>query len=131
MARILVTGASGFFGGILKQRLLADGHIVTNIDRIADPAQHPNLTSVQADIRDTGLMDELFASSRFDAVMHCAAILAHGSSLDQHDLWTSNVDGTRRIAEACQKHGVVRCVKTMNLAPSRCMAARSSLRSRC
>ncbi len=112
MARILVTGASGFFGGILKQRLLADGHIVTNIDRIADAAQHPNLTSVQADIRNTSQVDRLFATGRFDAAIHCAAVLAHGSSLDQHDLWSSNVEGTRRIAEACRKYGVRKLIFT-------------------
>ena len=112
MSRILVTGASGFFGGILKERLLAEGHSVTNLDRIADPARHPNLTSVQADIRDQPVVDELFAASHFDAVMHCAAILAHGSSLDHHDLWTSNVEGTRRIAEACRRHGVRKLVFT-------------------
>lgn len=116
MPHILVTGGSGFFGGILKNRLLREGYQVTNIDRIADPdmgkGQHPNLTCVKADIRDWVLVDELFAKGKFDAVMHCAAILAHGSSIDEHDLWSSNVDGTRRIAEACQQHGVEKLVFT-------------------
>lgn len=112
MQHILVTGGAGFFGGILKNRLLRDGYRVTSIDRIADSEQHPNLFSVKADIRDKVLVDELFARSRFDGAMHCAAVLAHGSSLDEHDLWTSNVDGTRCIAEACRLHGVRKLVFT-------------------
>ena len=112
MRRVLVTGGSGFFGGLLQQRLLQEGYEVTNIDRVADQASHPKLRSVKADIRDAKLVNELFASGRFDAVMHCAAVLAHGSSLDEHDLWSSNVDGSRIIAEACQRHGVRKLVFT-------------------
>ena len=106
MRRVLVTGGSGFFGGLLQQRLLQEGFEVTNIDRVADLASHPRLRSVKADIRDRKLVNELFAAGRFDAVMHCAAVLAHGSRIDEHDLWSSNVEGSRILAEACQRHGV-------------------------
>jgi UDP-glucose 4-epimerase len=33
---VLVTGGSGFFGGVLKRRLLAEGFAVTNIDLVRD-----------------------------------------------------------------------------------------------
>ncbi len=110
--QLLVTGGSGFFGGILQQRLLSEGYRVTNIDRVTDQASHPNLRSVKADIRDRGVVEELFRTTKFEAVMHCAAVLAHGSSVDQEDLWGSNVDGTRIIAEACQRNGVRKLVFT-------------------
>jgi nucleoside-diphosphate-sugar epimerase len=112
LRHILVTGGSGFFGSLLKDRLLADGFLVTNIDRVADATVHRNLTSIQADVRDENLVAQVFAASRFEAVMHCAAVLAHGCSINEHDLWTSNVDGTRRIAQACQRHGVRKLVFT-------------------
>lgn len=32
MSHVLVTGASGFLGGVLKRRLLREGHTVVNID---------------------------------------------------------------------------------------------------
>lgn len=109
MPLILVTGGSGFFGGVLKRRLLDDGYSVINLDLLSDSDRHPNLKSVQGDIRDTALLAKLFAENRFDAVMHCAAQLAHGK-IDPQLLWTSNVDGTRNLAEACKNAGVRKMV---------------------
>jgi nucleoside-diphosphate-sugar epimerase len=109
MKRILVTGGSGFFGGILKRRLLAEGFAVVNIDLVADPDTHQNLTSIQGDIRDRALLRTIFVTNRFAAVMHCAAMLAH-DTISANDLWTSNVDGTRNIAEACLEVGVKKLI---------------------
>jgi UDP-glucose 4-epimerase len=106
---MLVTGGSGFFGGVLKRRLLADGYAVVNLDLVADSDQLPNLTSIQGDIRNPELLARLFAENSFMAVFHCAAMLAH-DTISKDDLWTSNVDGTRRIAEACRNAGVQRLV---------------------
>ena len=106
---ILVTGGSGFFGGILKRRLLAEGHVVHNIDLVLDPDAHTHLTSTQGDIRDPLLLGSIFERGKFDAVFHCAAQLAH-DTIDSTMLWTSNVDGTRNIAEACRDHQVPKLV---------------------
>jgi hypothetical protein len=38
---VLVTGGSGFFGGVLKRRLLAEGFAVTNIDLVRDEDAGP------------------------------------------------------------------------------------------
>jgi UDP-glucose 4-epimerase len=109
MSHILVTGGSGFFGGILKRRLLAEGHDCTNIDLVADADVHAKLRSISGDIRDRGLMQRIFGEQRFSAVMHCAAMLAHGS-IDDELLWTSNVVGTRIVAESCRDTGVRKLV---------------------
>jgi nucleoside-diphosphate-sugar epimerase len=103
--KVLVTGGSGFFGAILKHRLLAEGFAVVNLDLVADPHTHPQLTSIQGDIRDTARVNQLFNAERFDAVFHCAAMLAH-EKIDERMLWTSNVDGTRVLAEAARNTGV-------------------------
>ena len=106
MKSVLVTGASGFFGGVLKRRLLAEGIAVVNLDLLPDPeGSLPNLTSIAGDIRDTALLARLFSEHRFDGVVHCAAKLAH-DTVDEQDLWSSNVDGTKNIAQACLDHGV-------------------------
>jgi UDP-glucose 4-epimerase len=106
MSRFLVTGGSGFFGGVLKRRLLREGHAVVNIDLERDEDTHPELTSIVGDLRDAALLEEVFAEHRFDAVHHAAAQLAHGTRIDEKLLWTSNVDATRLLAEAARKAGV-------------------------
>ena len=106
MNPLLVTGASGFFGGVLKRRLLAEGRTVVNLDLLPDPDPvHPNLTAIQGDIRNPTLLAQLFEKHDFAGVVHCAAKLAHDTVFDD-DLWSSNVDGTRNIAQACLDHRV-------------------------
>ena len=105
MKTVLVTGGSGFFGGILKRRLLDSGISVVNIDLQKDEDVSPGLISVQGDIRNRALMERVFAENRFDTVFHCAAILAHAVK-DKNFLWTSNVDGTRVVADCARKSGV-------------------------
>ncbi|HEX4155699.1 MAG TPA: NAD-dependent epimerase/dehydratase family protein [Acidobacteriaceae bacterium] len=109
LREVLVTGGSGFFGGVLKRRLLAEGFAVVNIDLVRDEDAHPALTSVQVDIRDAATLARLFAEHRFEAVFHCAAMLAHDVT-DEQMLWSSNVDGTRRLGEAAVAAGVRRFV---------------------
>ena len=109
MNQVLVTGGSGFYGGILKRRLLAEGFAVVNIDLVADPDRHPNLTSIQGDIRNQLLLEETFARHNFVAVQHCAAMLAH-DTISANELWTSNVDGTHNVALACRHARVKKLV---------------------
>jgi nucleoside-diphosphate-sugar epimerase len=111
MAKYLVTGGAGFFGGILKNRLLASGAEVVSVDVVPDTTTHPALISIQSDIRDQEAMRAIFAAHRFDAVFHIAAMLAHGKM--SHDLlWTSNVDGTRILAECAREAGVNKLIFT-------------------
>jgi nucleoside-diphosphate-sugar epimerase len=109
MGHYLVTGGSGFFGGLLQASLLEQGHTCVNIDLEPDLTRHSNLVSVQGDIRDVGLLEKVFAQHRFDAVFHCAAILAHAIK-DMQSLWTSNVDGTRNVAAICRKYQVQKLI---------------------
>ena len=111
MPEVLITGGSGFFGGVLKRRLLAEGFRCINIDLVPDPDLHENLESIQGDLRDQSLLNQIFGSHKFTAVFHCAAMLAHGA-MDENLLWSSNVDGTRNIAEACRTFGVPTMVFT-------------------
>lgn len=112
MPHVLLTGGVGFFGGILKRHLLRQHYEVTSIDRVPDPSWHPRLTKITGDLRDPWLMNEVLERARFDAVFHCAAMLAHGMSIDEQDLWASNVGATRMLAEACRDYGVPRLIFT-------------------
>lgn len=107
MAHYLVTGASGFFGSILKRRLLREGNTCVNVDlELDEDVGSAGLTSIQGDLRDRVLMERVFKEHRFDAIFHCAAQLAHGMKLDEHLLWTSNVDATVLLAELAKQYGV-------------------------
>ena len=106
MSHYLVTGGSGFFGGVLKRRLLREGHTVVNLDLEPDEDALSGLLSIKGDIRDTGLLHDIFSNHKFDAIFHVAAQLAHGIKMDEQLLWTSNVDGTRLLAEAARSAGV-------------------------
>ncbi len=103
--RILLTGGAGFFGSILKEELLKQGYICVSIDLKPDTYQHKNFTAIRGDIRNINLLDKIFSEYKFDAVFHCAALLAHVRK-DLKNLWTSNVDGTKNVAELCKKHKV-------------------------
>src|ERR1700759_5327407 len=106
MSHFLVTGGSGFFGGILNGELLANGQTASKIDLERDEDALDGLTSIQGDLRDAHLVGRIFAEHRFDAVFHVAAQLAHGMKLDEKLLWTSNVDATRILAESARAPGV-------------------------
>jgi nucleoside-diphosphate-sugar epimerase len=109
----LVTGGSGFFGGIMKRHILEQGHRCINVDLVKDSDEHPNLVKHQMDIRDAEKLQSVFAAAPatgpIDGVVHCAAILAHAVN-DRKFLWTSNVDGTRNVMDAMRLHGVTQMV---------------------
>lgn len=111
MAEILITGGAGFFGGILKRRLLTDGHACVSIDLQTDEDQHPNLTAIQGDIRSPETVKRIFSENQITTIFHCAAILAHAGH-EKSFLWSSNVEGTRIIAEAARQHHAERIVYT-------------------
>ena len=95
MAKYLVTGGAGFFGGILKNKLLADGAEVVSIDLVPDTTKHQALTSIHADIRNEQSMRSIFAAHQFDAVFHIAAMLAHGKM--SRELQRGRNQSSRRV----------------------------------
>lgn len=111
MKYVLITGGAGFLGDLLKKRLLDEGFYCVSIDLQKDDFQHKNFKAIQGDVRDIKTLEEIFSNFKFEAVFHCAAILAH-SVKDKDFLWTSNVDGTRNIAEFAKKYNVPRVIFT-------------------
>ncbi|NQU76252.1 MAG: NAD(P)-dependent oxidoreductase [Planctomycetes bacterium] len=109
MAKVLITGGAGFFGSLLRDRLLGDGHRCVSVDLMTDARSHPNLRSVQGDIRDVPMLERIFSQHKFDAVFHCAAMLAHAAK-DKRMLWESNVDGTANVARLVKRRKVPKLV---------------------
>ena len=109
MARVLVTGGSGFLGGLLIGRLLRDGHDVASIDLLPCDVRHPRLNAVMGDIRDRAGLLALCEAARPEVIFHCAAKLAHGR-LSEAEIWSSNVEGTRVLADVAARLGIGKIV---------------------
>jgi UDP-glucose 4-epimerase len=111
MKTVLVTGGAGFFGGVLKRSLLSHGMRCVSVDICPDEDEHPNLVKKRVDILDAAELERVFAAERIDGVVHCAAVLAHGSK-DESQVERANIDGTRNVVEAMNRFGVRQLVFT-------------------
>jgi len=105
MARYLITGGAGFFGSILKKYFLEKGDECVSIDLEPDSYKHKNFKAFQGDINDNELMEKIFSEFQFDAIFHCAALLAHVKK-DLKKLWHSNVDGTKNVCRFALKYNI-------------------------
>ncbi|BBZ72295.1 NAD-dependent epimerase/dehydratase family protein [Mycobacterium paraseoulense] len=118
--RVLVTGAAGFIGSTLVDRLLADGHTVVGLDNFATGratniehlAGDPGFVFVEADIVDADLR-AILDEHRPEVVFHLAAQIdvRHSVADPQFDA-SVNVVGTVRLAEAARLAGVRKVVHT-------------------
>lgn len=109
MSCYLITGGAGFFGTILKQHLLNLGAHCVSIDLEPDNFKHPKFAAFQGDINDNELMEKIFSEYKFDAIFHCAALLAHVKK-DLKRLWHANVDGTQNVYDFALKYNVKKIV---------------------
>lgn len=116
--RMLVTGGAGFIGSHLVEALLADGHTITVFDdfnHYYDPqikwhnvsGFQDQVTIVEGDIRDAILVERTFAKGNFDTVIHLAARAGVRPSIQSPKLYfTTNIDGTFNLLDACRHHEV-------------------------
>jgi nucleoside-diphosphate-sugar epimerase len=96
--RVLVTGASGFIGGVLCEELLTQGHEV--IALVRRPGSEPAGTrAVLGDLGDGGRLAQMLEEERPGWVMHLAAEIA--SQRSERKLREVNVQGTERLLAAC------------------------------
>lgn len=115
--KIIVTGAAGFIGSHVADRLIADGHRVIGLDNfddfyaekrkranIAQALTHENFELVEGDIRDKNLLEDLFGRFQPNAVIHLAARAGVRPSLEDPSLYMDvNVTGSTNIFDAARK----------------------------
>jgi dTDP-L-rhamnose 4-epimerase len=114
--RILITGAAGFIGSHVADRLLADGHDVVLLDALLPqvhagdpPARGAGPDLVRGDVRDADLLARLLRG--VDAVCHQAAMVGHGlDPSDAPDYAAHNDLGTAVLLAAMHAAGVRRLV---------------------
>ena len=127
--KCLVTGAAGFIGSHLCERLLADGHRVVGLDcfvpyypravkeaNLSEARRHPGFALVPLDLRSDSLSEVV---AGVDVVYHLAAMPGLAKSWTNFDLYEScNVTATQRLLEAVRAAGAVQrlvCVSTSSV----------------
>ena len=94
MKTILITGAAGFIGFHLSQKLLDNDIHVTGLDNLNDYYDptlkqarldrltlNPAFTHINIDLADRSAMENLFSNNQFDAVVNLAAQAGRGTSI--------------------------------------------------
>jgi UDP-glucuronate 4-epimerase len=118
--KVLITGAAGFIGFHVAERLLAQGHDVVGIDnlndyydvnlklaRLARIESQPNFRFIKLDLADRIGMAELFAREQFERVIHLGAQAGVRYSIDNpHTYADANLIGHLNVLEGCRQNGV-------------------------
>ncbi|KAG2634418.1 hypothetical protein PVAP13_2NG258315 [Panicum virgatum] len=122
---VLVTGGAGYIGSHAVLQLLTAGFRVVVVDSLANSSEialrrvralagehAKNLLAFhKADIRDKDGLEKVFASARFDAVIHFAGLKAVGESVQKPLLYYDhNVVGTINLLEIMAAHGCKKLV---------------------
>lgn len=113
MASILVTGGAGYIGAHTVHLLLEQGHDVQVLDDLSKGYAHnvPKGRLHIVNLHDTAALDGLFSSFRFDAVIHFAAFIAVGESMQEPERYfRNNVGGSVALLEMMRRRGVRRLV---------------------
>ncbi len=107
-AIVVITGALGFIGRHLHDRLAREGVTVRGVDLTADPARGVVAGTVTEPAGWAGLLEGA------DALVHTAALVSNVAPLDR--AWTVNVLGTARVLEAAAAAGVPHVVHLSSIA---------------
>lgn len=115
----LVTGAAGFIGFHVSQRLLAAGHQVVGIDNLndyydvnlkqarLDLITSPGFTFIKMDLADRAAVAALFRQHGFHRVIHLGAQAGVRYSIDNpHAYADANLVGHLNILEGCRHHRI-------------------------
>ena len=117
--KVLVTGADGFIGSHLTERLLSEGYEVRALCQYnsfndwgwLNSVRHPNLEIVTGDVRDPDFCRHISRGCK--TVYHLAALIAIPYSYVAPDSYVdTNIKGTLNMCQAARDCGVERLVVT-------------------
>ncbi|MGH3350403.1 MAG: NAD-dependent epimerase/dehydratase family protein [Nocardioides sp.] len=104
---VLITGANGGVGRLMRPRLAREGRILRLLDVVRpDPAAEGEAVElIEASVTDEAAMRE--ACAGVDAIIHLGGISVEAP---WSDILSVNIDGTRVVLEAARDAGVARVV---------------------
>jgi UDP-glucose 4-epimerase len=112
--KILVTGGAGYIGGTVTQLLLDRGHTVVVYDNLCHSRASmapAGATLIEGDVGDNTKLDQLLADGSFAGVMHFAALIEAGESMQKPELYfRNNTMATLTLLEAMVKNNLRRLV---------------------
>jgi len=114
---VLVTGAAGYIGRLLIDRLAADAGrdlrtlVATDLRPLPESERVAGVVHVEGDVRDPSLAT-LMADHRIDTVVHLAAVVTPGPGATREELHSIDVGGTTNVLEACRAAGIRRLIVT-------------------
>ncbi len=91
--KVLVTGGAGYIGGTVSRLMLAQGHDVTVFDNFChsqEKAVAEGVTLVKGELADRNLIERTLRETRFDGVMHFAALIEAGESMKCPEVYFRN-----------------------------------------
>jgi len=112
--RVLVTGGAGYIGSVVSAQLIAKGCEVVVCDNLSHgtkKAVPAGANLIIADTADRSALDRIFQEHRFDAVMHFAAFIEAGESMQVPEKYfRNNTVNSLTLLEAMLTHKVQRLV---------------------
>jgi len=122
--KVFITGAAGFIGSHLSERLVAGGYNVVGLDNfdpfysedvkrsnIAQLMQSGKFNLVEGDIRDADVIESVLSCGDFDVIVHLAAKAGVRPSIeDPVGYMDTNINGTVVMLEGAKKFGVKKFV---------------------
>ena len=106
---ILITGGAGYIGGTVTRMLLKAGHRVTVYDYLRNKDASivaDGATLVKGDIGDAELLTKVLSAQKFDGVMHFAALIEAGESMQKPEIFfRNNTASTLNLLEVMMKTG--------------------------
>ncbi len=106
---VALTGATGFLGGAVLERLIAEEHGVRALTRRPQP-ERPGVEWIAGDLADAAALGALVAGA--DAVIHVAGAI---NVADRDAFFAANAEGTRLLTERARAAGVGRFVLVSSL----------------
>ena len=109
-----MTGGAGYIGGTVAELLLNKGHEVSIYDNLCHG--HRSMVPeraefIEGELADRSKLEQVFSSRPFDGVMHLAALIEAGESMQRPELYfRNNSASTLTLIEAMLAKGVNRLV---------------------